>query len=88
MATARRRCLNSPDSFCYICGEYIFIGTDNKRQITEFIKSAYKVYFKLELQNVSTYMYKISLVYVLLDLFALNKRSACGENETRTFLLV
>lgn len=54
MLTARRRCLQPPDSFCYICGEYIFIGRE-KKQITEFIKTAYFDYFQLEMQNVSMF---------------------------------
>ena len=32
MSCSRRSCCNDPDSFCYICGEYIF--KEHKRSIT------------------------------------------------------
>lgn len=42
MATSRK-CVNSPDSFCYICGEYTL--KSQKRTITPMIKYAYEHYF-------------------------------------------
>jgi hypothetical protein len=47
MASARRSCRNNPDVFCYICGEYT-LSVDRKN-ITRFVKHAYKAYFKVKL---------------------------------------
>lgn len=47
MASSRRKCLNDPDCFCYICGEYIF--SDQKKSISDFVKRAYNSYFKIKL---------------------------------------
>ena len=49
MATSfpRRRCLNSPNVFCYICGEYTL--QLNRKRINEFVKCAYLAYFKVML---------------------------------------
>lgn len=38
-----RTCLNSPDSFCYICGELTL--KKNRRSITERVKKLYHLYF-------------------------------------------
>jgi hypothetical protein len=43
----RRKCINKPDMFCYICGKYIFKG--QQRKIDAFVKSAYLAYFKIKL---------------------------------------
>src|SRR5678816_2750861 len=42
MATSRK-CVNSPDSFCYICGEYTL--KSQKRAMTPMIKYACEHYF-------------------------------------------
>ena len=43
----RRNCINAPDNFCYICGEFT---PDNLRKpITQNIKKAYLSYFKVQL---------------------------------------
>ena len=49
MATSslRRRCLNNPNVFCYICGEYTL--QSNRKGISEFVKCAYLVHFKVML---------------------------------------
>ena len=49
MATSspRRRCLNNPNVFCYICGEYTF--QSNRKGISEFVKCTYLAYFKVML---------------------------------------
>lgn len=47
MASVRRKCLNYPDEFCYICGRYILIK--QRENITEFIKKAYHAYFDVHL---------------------------------------
>ena len=38
-----RNCVNSPDNFCYICGEVTFLK--QKKAITPTVKAAYKYYF-------------------------------------------
>ena len=43
----RRRCVNSPDSFCYTCGSYT--PQKQRRNITQFYKNAYKAYFGMPL---------------------------------------
>ena len=44
MASSNRHyCQNKPDSFCYICGTYTFLH--QKRDITSFVRRAYKAYF-------------------------------------------
>ena len=46
MATSSRRpCLNKPNVFCYICGEYTL--QSNRRRISEFVKCASVAYFKV-----------------------------------------
>ncbi|XP_073532722.1 uncharacterized protein [Phyllobates terribilis] len=43
MNSSRRSCLNDPDSFCYICGEYTL--PKHRRNITDFVKKVYLAYF-------------------------------------------
>ena len=43
----RRRCVNKPDSFCYVCGCYIMKG--QSRPITALVKRLYYAYFKVKL---------------------------------------
>jgi hypothetical protein len=38
-----RRCLNHPDSFCYVCGELTF--KSQGRNFTPLIKKCYELYF-------------------------------------------
>lgn len=47
MATSRRSCINHPDIFCYICGEYTLKA--NRKPISEFVKRAYVGYFGVKL---------------------------------------
>ena len=48
MATSSRRsCVNDPNVFCYICGEYTL--EQNRKLITDFVKQAYLAYFKVKL---------------------------------------
>ena len=44
---ANRGCKNFPNSFCYICGEFVI--KKNQRNITEFVKKVYFSYFKIKL---------------------------------------
>ena len=44
-----RKCKNKADSFCYICGNYTF--TCQRRNISLFVKRAYKVYFQVPLSD-------------------------------------
>lgn len=46
MAT-RRMCVNKPDVFCYVCGEYTL--APNRNNVTTFIKSVYYAYFGIKL---------------------------------------
>ena len=45
VTSSRRRCLNEPNVFCYICGEYTL--QHNKKTISDFVKRAYLAYFKV-----------------------------------------
>ena len=48
MATlSKRRCLNEPNVFCYICGEYTL--EHNRKTISDFVGCAYLAYFKVML---------------------------------------
>ena len=47
MASSRRKCLNSYDSFCNICGS--FTVPSQRMNISEFVKRAYLPYFKLKM---------------------------------------
>ena len=49
MATRRRQCENRPDAFCYICGCFTLIR--QRRNITTFVRRAYKAYFKRALDD-------------------------------------
>lgn len=44
-----RNCLNSPDSFCYICGK--FVTVKQRASITDFVKNVYFMYFGLTISN-------------------------------------
>lgn len=46
-SSSRRGCKNKPDSFCYICGSYTLLR--QRRNITLFVKRAYKAYFHIPL---------------------------------------
>ena len=48
MATSsRRRFLNEPNVFCYVCGKYTL--EHNRKTISDFVKRAYLAYFKVML---------------------------------------
>ena len=49
MASTRRKCLNSPDSFCSICGS--FTVPSQTTSISEFVKRAYLAYSKLKIRD-------------------------------------
>lgn len=44
---ATRGCVNSPNNFCYICGE--FVVKKQQRSITQFVKNVYYAYFGVKL---------------------------------------
>ncbi len=46
-SSSRHKCVNDPDAFCYICGCYTLLR--QKRNITSFVKRAYKAYFAVPL---------------------------------------
>ena len=43
----RRRCVNNPDVFCFICGEYTL--EHSRKLISDFVKQTYLAYFKVKL---------------------------------------
>ena len=43
----QRKCIHSPDSFCYICDEYTVLK--QKLNIRDFVKKVYFAYFGLKL---------------------------------------
>ena len=43
----RRKCINNPDSFCYICG--CFTIPRQRKNISKFVRQAYFAYFKVKL---------------------------------------
>ena len=47
MDSSRRRCLNDPDIFCYICGSYT--SKQQRKPISDFMKRAYLAYFGVKL---------------------------------------
>lgn len=47
MSSSRRSCLNSPNVFCYICGEYTV--AKQRKNITDFVRQAYQAYFGVQL---------------------------------------
>ncbi|CAH2085357.1 unnamed protein product [Euphydryas editha] len=49
MSSSRRSCLNNPNTFGYVCGEYVV--KKFRKPITEFVKKAYFDYFKIEIKD-------------------------------------
>ena len=47
MSTKRRKCVNDPDVFCYICGKYAL--PKRRGKITDFVEKAYSSYFGVKL---------------------------------------
>jgi hypothetical protein len=47
MSSSRRSCVNHPDVFCYICGEYTL--KENRKTVSDFVKRAYLGYFGVRL---------------------------------------
>jgi hypothetical protein len=45
--SSRRKCVNEPDVFCYICGEYT--RKEFRKPISDFVKKAYLAYFGVKL---------------------------------------
>lgn len=45
MSSSKRKCKNSPNSFCYICGRFLFDEDYEKRPITDELCKLYKEYF-------------------------------------------
>src|SRR5215469_8788343 len=44
---SRRTCINDPDNFCYVCGQYTL--KKQRRNINSQVRKAYKLYFGCEL---------------------------------------
>ncbi len=53
MSSSRRCCVNSPNVFCYVCGEYTL--PENRKNITDFVERAYMAYFGVKLGNQDKY---------------------------------
>ena len=49
LASTRRKCLNLPVSFCYICGSFTVLS--QRMSISEFVKRAYLTYFKVKMDD-------------------------------------
>jgi hypothetical protein len=64
---ATRGCVNSPNSFCYICGEYIL--KKQHRNITEFVKRVYFAYFGIKLGDQDNLGHLIRCVSLVLKIF-------------------
>lgn len=48
MPSSRRCCVNNPNTFCYICGEYVV--KKFRKPITDSVKKTYVDYFKIEMK--------------------------------------
>ena len=73
---SRRGCANSPDRFCYVCGQYTL--KTSQKSITDFIKKCYLAYFKIPLgeQDKVWAPHKIcNICYTNLREWTLGKRS-------------
>lgn len=46
-STSRRTCVNHPDVFCYVCGEYTL--KESRKTISDFVKRTYLAYFGVHL---------------------------------------
>src|SRR5699024_7549199 len=49
MSSSRRKCKDSVDLFCYICG--VYITKKQQRNITDFVKEAYTEYFGFKMDK-------------------------------------
>ena len=47
--SSSRSCVNNPDMFCYICGEYTF--KENWKTVSDFVKRAYLGYIGVRLDE-------------------------------------
>ena len=47
MSSQRRKCKNSPDCFCYICGHFTI--KNQRIQVNGFVKKLYYAYFHVKL---------------------------------------
>ena len=81
--TMPQKCINSPNSFCYICGE--FTVADDRRSITTNIKKLYQAYFgiKLDDQDISF------APHIVCKSCRVHQSYECGTiKNSRAFLLV
>ena len=53
MASSKRSCVNNPNHFCFICGEYTRICKEYRLNATAFVKKSYMNYFRhpLDMKN-------------------------------------
>ena len=50
MSLSRRCCVNNPNTFCYICGEYVV--KKFRKPITDSVKKTYVDYFNIEMEDI------------------------------------
>jgi peroxiredoxin len=61
---ATRSCINIPDIFSYICGQYVI--KKQRQNITDFVEKAYYAYFGMKLGDKSNHgLHTRSAVFVL-----------------------
>ena len=53
MSSLRKRCVNNPNSFCYICGKFCL--QKQRKKITEFVIKTYQAYFGIKLAQKNKY---------------------------------
>ena len=51
MLSSRRCCVNNPNTFCYICGEYVV--KKFRKPITDSVKKTYVDYFNIEMKSLN-----------------------------------
>jgi len=62
---ANRGCKNSPNTFCYMCGD--FVVKDHQRNITDFVKKLYFAYFGVEIGNQDKCWVPLKVCYVCVE---------------------
>ena len=75
-----RGCVNSPNCFCYICGE--FVVKKDRRNITVFVRKVYHAYFGVRLGDINkAWAPQVTCVVCVEDL----RRWAAGKKKSLRF---
>lgn len=77
---ASRCCANSPDNFCYICGEFVI--KKHQRSITEFVKNVYFAYFGVKLGDQQKAWAPHKVCYVCVEDL---RKWSCGKKKSFRF---